>query len=285
MSRRLLRDLGTWRFWARFGLRVFAVVGVEAMLLGLFDVIKPDAISKLSFPVILAVVLIALIIGAVRSWPRPVEEKYSAPKTEIRLIPGNLFDCPDNLVIGMSNTFDTAVPHIIQRGSVQGQFLEKVYKQDQDTLDQDLTKALIRIQSCDTIDKEGKETVYPVGTIAVLRQHRTHYFCVAYSAMDKNNNAQADIDGLWRSLMNLWEAVRQNTNGEAVAIPIIGGGQSRLSQVLPAQDSIRFIALSFMFASRQKRVCERLDIFVRPEDLNRIDMLEFQDFLTSLKPS
>jgi len=54
---------------------------------------------------------------------------------------------------------------------------------------------------------------------------------------------------------------------------------------LPAQDSIRFIALSFMLASRYSKVCDRLDIVVRKEDMKRIDMLELQAFLTSLKQS
>jgi len=40
-----------------------------------------------------------------------------------------------------------------------------------------------------------------------------------------------------------------------------------------------------MFASRQERVCDELRIVVRSEDDKRVDMLEVQDFLTSLKRS
>jgi hypothetical protein len=103
--------------------------------------------------------------------------------------------------------------------------------------------------------------------------------------MNERNEARGTVDGLWRSLTNLWIEVRAHTNGEPVAIPVIGGGQSRLSQILPAQDSVRFIALSFMLASRHERVCDRLDIVVRKQDVEVLDMPELQAFLTSLHES
>jgi len=70
-----------------------------------------------------------------------------------------------------------------------------------------------------------------------------------------------------------------------VAISVIGGGQARLAQILPAQDSIRFIALSFMLASRREKICDELRIIVRPAEYKRLDRLELQSFLSSLRPS
>lgn len=285
MNSRLRRDLWTRRFWTAFASRTFAGIGFIAVLFGLYNVIAPGAISRLNLPMALMVVITALIYGTVRSWPRPIEETYSTPSTQIRLVQGDLFDRQDNLVVGMSDTFDTAIPHIIQSQSIQGQFLARIYHHDRSVLDQELLDALIGITPLKTINKDGKQAAYPIGTVAVIRHGRQHFFCVAYSAMDERNQAHGTVDGLWRSLTNLWDQVRANANGEPVAIPVIGGGQSRLSQILPAQDSIRFIALSFMLASRYSKVCDRLDIVVRKEDLERIDMLEFRAFLASLKPS
>jgi hypothetical protein len=56
-----------------------------------------------------------------------------------------------------------------------------------------------------------------------------------------------------------------------------------MSTVMPIQDAIRFLVLSFMFASRRQRVCEELIIVVRPQDEKRLDMLEVQEFLRSLR--
>ncbi|ASX03433.1 macro domain-containing protein [Mycobacterium intracellulare] len=68
-------------------------------------------------------------------------------------------------------------------------------------------------------------------------------------------------------------------------MPVVGGGMSRMSSIVPTQDSLRFTILSFMFASRRQRVCEELRIVLRPEDYDKLDRLELQAFLTSLKPS
>jgi hypothetical protein len=285
MSNSLLRDLHSRRFWFKLAARTFAGIGFLAVLFGIYDVIRPNAISQIKFPVELVVIALALIFGLWRAWPRPVEETYSSPSTQIRLVPGDLFDRQDNLVIGMADTFDTAIPHIIQRQSIQGQFLEKAYAGDRAALDGDLAAALAGFTPSGTIEKDGKQITYPVGTVAVIRRARQHFFCVAYSEMNERHQAQATVDGFWRSLMNLWASVRQHANGEPVAIPVIGGGQSRLSQILPAQDAIRFIALSFMLASRHTKVCDRLDIVVRPADVDKVDMLEIQAFLSSLKGS
>ena len=70
-----------------------------------------------------------------------------------------------------------------------------------------------------------------------------------------------------------------------VSVPVIGGGQARLASVLPAQDSIRLIALSSMFASRTKKVCDELRIVVHPNDYEKLDRMELQSFLSSLRPS
>jgi hypothetical protein len=91
--------------------------------------------------------------------------------------------------------------------------------------------------------------------------------------------------GLWASLNSLWAAISKHSNGGTVCMPVIGGGMSRLSSIVPTQDSIRFTILSFMFASRSNKVCDELRIVVRPQDYQRLDRLELQAFLTSFKPS
>ncbi|MGQ5261178.1 macro domain-containing protein [Micromonospora sp. ZYX-F-536] len=279
----ILRDISRPRFWRAFAVNAFAGIGVMAVLFGIYDVIEPNAISKVEAPTAIIVLVAALLYATWRCWPRPVEQQYSKPKTMIRIVEGDIFDEQSNLVIGMTTSFDTDVPQVISATSIQGQFLEKVFGHDRSALDAELAAALSAIRPEGNIKKPGKTTTYATGTVATIRQNRRHFFCVAYSSMDLRNQASATIDGLWRSLNNLWDEVRARTNGDPVATPIIGGGQSRISQILPAQDSVRFIALSFILASRHAKVCDRLDIVVRPEDSESLDMLEIQAFLRSLR--
>ena len=77
---------------------------------------------------------------------------------------------------------------------------------------------------------------------------RKLYFCVAYTEMQANCTVQADINGVWTSLNELWRVADARGNGDPISIGVIGGGQSRLSRHLPLQDAIRLTALSYIFA-------------------------------------
>jgi hypothetical protein len=231
------------------------------------------------------VVVISLTYGGYRAWPRPIEESYSSPKTRIRLIKGDLFDQPGHLVIGMCTTFDTLTPHIIAKSSVQGQFLDRIFDGDVQQLDRHLKSALKPFQPVGVIEKQGKKQRYSIGTVATLREHARCFFCVAYTEMNEKNEARTTADGIWHSLQCLWKEISVQANGGRVSIPVIGGGQSRLSQILPAQDSIRFTILSFILASRHEKVCDELAIIVQPKEFEKLDRLEIQSFLKSLRPS
>lgn len=278
------RDLASRRFQRTFLGYLLAGIGGFATFLQVYDVIEPDKIGALGFPIWLPVLVLSAVGAGVAAWPRPIRQQYAKPNTAIHLIEGDLFDRPSNLVIGMTDTFDTHVPHIIASNSLQGQFLTQVFASDLAAFDAALDAALAAIAPVGSVEKEGKTARYAVGTVALIRHHGTkRTYCVAYTTMNKRNEARGSVEGVWESLNSLWRSVRETSNGDPIAMPVIGGGQSRLSQVLPAQDAIRLTALSFMLASRQEKVCDRLEIVIRPEDTKHVDMPEFQAFLSSLK--
>ncbi|MDV6271588.1 macro domain-containing protein [Rhodococcus globerulus] len=279
------RDLCNKRFWRGLAIHGLAALGALSAVLGLFALFWPDMLAGKGFPEVLVIPAIALLYAGCRSWPYPVAQHYATPDTEIRLVTGDLFDQDTNLVIGMADTFDIEPPNIIAINSVQGQFLDRVYQHDVSNLRQDLRVALATKQVVGTVNKEGNNDRYPLGTVATIKHQRKHYFCVAYTSLDEHNNASSTMGVLWESMDKLWDEVRTRSNGEAVSAPVIGLGQSGMSTVLPIQDAIRFLILSFMFASRKQRVCEELRIVIRPQDEKRVDMLEIQDFLASLRKS
>jgi hypothetical protein len=282
----LARDISTKRFWRGFTVHSLSALGVIAALIGIWVAFDPDTLEKMKFPETLWPVAVALVYACARSYPYPIEQQYSTSNTTVRLVTGDLFDRPTSLVIGMADTFDTLPPNIIAAGSVQGQFLDRVYSGDVSALDAALSDALADVTPIGTLAKVGKTDTYPIGTVATIRPTgRKQYFCLAYTQMDVNTNVHCTIGFLWEALTAIWDEVREKSNGEPVAIPVIGLGQSGMSHVLPIQDSIRIIILSFMFASRQRRVCERLDVVLRPIDEKKVDMLEIQAFLKSLRRS
>lgn len=278
-----LRYLKRWRFWRRFLTHAFAALGLESAVAGLIDAFNDGALDGWG-GLIWAGLLVAVVYGAVVARPRPVVAHFSSPQTTIRVISGDVFEQETHLVVGACDTFDTAMPYIAQN-SVQGQFLERVYGGDVTALDRDLEVGLQHALRTGEITKSGKTDKFEIGTVATLRTGKLRYFFLAYTEMDHLNKAHGTADGLWKSLATLWRAVRIESNGAAVSVPVIGGGQSGLSPVLPAEDAIRFIALSFIIASRGKKVCDELRIVALPDQYDRLNHLELQAFLSGLSRS
>lgn len=148
----------------------------------------PTALPAAPWPVVVGVVVISTGWALSQSWPRPIEQRYQQPRTEIRVVVGDLFDQEGNVVVGMSTTFDTETPHVISPDSVQGQLLNRVYDGDRQALDAQLAAALSAMRPSGSFSaadaKPGKQSIYPVGTVAVINQSpRKLYFCVAYTEM------------------------------------------------------------------------------------------------------
>lgn len=236
-------------------------------------------------PVLLAVILFSFIGGLLWSWPRPITQDYRAPKTKISIVRGDLLTETSHLVIGTNDTFDTETPVIISPQSLQGQALQRLFGGDLKEFDAQLAVALAGKPTIGTIVKDGKQIQYGVGTIATIKHAARLVFCLAYCEMDTNNNAHSTPDKIWHSLSLLWEEVSKRGNGNTVCVPVIGGGQARLSNIMPAQDAIRFTLLSFIFASRRGKICDELRVIVRPEEYKKLDRLELQSFLSSLRSS
>jgi hypothetical protein len=282
----LKKDFRTVRYLKATAAQFLVSVGAIAAVLGLYDVFYPDQISELAGTGVLVgvVALVSIAFAVWRTWPRPIQQSFTKPNTEVHIVPGDLFARDGHVMIGMADTFDTQIndPEVIQPSSVQGQFLLQIYNGERAALDTDLDAALAGAIPLGTINKSGKTTRFPMGTVATVRRNGRTYFCLAYTSMDENNNARATVGGIWNCLGSLWDVVRRDANGGTIAVPVIGGGQARIAQHLPAQDAIRLIALSFVLASRVEKVCDRLDIIVLEKEMERLNAPELQAFLRSL---
>lgn len=277
----LRRDARHRRFWIYLGRQFLSAVGLAALVLGLVATLFPDLLTEDGKTIAVIVLLASAVFAAAMAWPREIAETYGRPNIAIRVVEGDLFDRPGHIAVGMTTTFDTEQPYIAP-SSVQAQMLARAYRGDRAHLDTDIEAALAAISPIGEISKAGKTTRYQLGTVATLNRAARCIFCVAYTEMNEKNEARATVDGVWRSLDSLWAAACAHANGGLLSIPAIGGGQSRLSQVLPLESSIRLIAMSFMLASRKERICNGLDIVVPADQYARLDRWELQAFLHSL---
>jgi hypothetical protein len=283
--RTLIADMKTWRFWRHFSLKSFAFLGGLSTVLQTSSVINPASTVFQGPVVLVAVVVVSLLGGLWWSWPRPIAQIFSSPNMTISIVKGDMLNETSHLVVGTTDTFDTLLPHIISPKSLQGQVLNTLFGGDQKRLDNDIAAALANVQPVCTVAKSGKQDKYDIGTVAIVVHASRLIFFLAYCEMDLNNVASSTPDKVWKSFSLLWEEVSRRGNHQLLSVPVIGGGHARLSSVLPAQDAIRLTLLSFMFASREKKICDELRIVVLPKDYDRLDRMELQSFLSSLRAS
>lgn len=282
----LTDDLKTRRFWRHCIAKALACGGAFSALVQFFLIFSPKAADLIQgFWPMIGICIVCLAGGAILSWPRPLEEFYSTANTTIKIVKGDILNERGHLVIGVCDTFDTGPPPIISQNSLLGQTLTRLFNGDIQRLDLLISNALTGIPVTGTIAKPGKTDRYPLGTVAVVRHDPRLIFFTAYCEMNQRNEANATIDGVWKSLLSLWDSLSAFGNHGAISIPVVGGGQSRIAQILPAQDSIRLIILSYIFESRKRRISQELRIVVSPNEYDRLDRLELRSFLASLKAS
>ena len=268
----------------RWVVAFLAGLGFLAGVAGLFAALFPDTAKAQTGWYLWVVIGAPVVWGVLIALPRRhYNRRFSHPDMEVSIVVGDLFEQDGHLVIGMSDTFDTETPVIIQRRGVQGQLLTRVYEDDLTKLDQELHSALLgsEVVATETVANkpEGKRDRYAVGTVAVLGDVDRHFFCVAYARMGNNNMAQSSVSDLWQSLCSTWEAVRNRGQGEPVSIAVVGSGLARLSSQISRPDLVRLILLSFLTASRTQVVTSHLRIVIHPKDAEKMDLRELADFL------
>ena len=143
----ILADIKTWRFWKGFIVKAFACGGFISAVFQFLIIVLPSAASSFQGGgVIVGTVLLSIAFGLIVSWPRPIEMDYSAPKTKIKIIKGDLLEQEGHLVVGICDTFDTELPNIISRSSLLGQTIQNIFGGDVKALDEQLSQTLSAIK-------------------------------------------------------------------------------------------------------------------------------------------
>jgi len=282
--RRLTR---VWRVAEPFAASALLAFGGVSALVQFVGQLYPYTLRA---PGLISLAAVAVCVAWAVWRNRPVKEiahRFYHPATAVRVCVGDLFEQDAHLVVGFSDTFDTALagPRVISPVSMQGQLLERVYGGDAATLDRELVAALHGRQPI-LMERRGSKPVgklkrYPIGTVAVLGTKSRLLFAVAYSSMGSDGTASSSADLLWRGLNGLWDAVYSHAERGPVAMPLIGSGLARVDS-LDREALIRLILLSYLAASRSRVVSRELRIVVRPVDAAAVNLRELRAFLRSL---
>lgn len=216
-------------------------------------------------------------------------------RADVVLVRGDLFEQEDcNLVVGFTDTFDTETDQdiVISRESVQSQLVDRLFAGQRRLLDEKLRTGLRTVRPVATesvrAKPRGRRVRYPVGTTVVIPLDGRRVFATAYSMIGNDLVARSGDADLRLSLDNLWGSVAVHGLFKPVAIPLIGSGLARITDLDRGQ-LLALIIDSFIDACRRyPALTPELRVVVRPEDLARTDLSpverRFQELVPDLEP-
>lgn len=275
----LLKKIGLKRLFSSF----FSIFGLIWLLLEPASFLIPEQLN-FGLSGYLILVFVSAVVSVLQNLPkRSVSNKLSSPDTQIAIKVGDLFQEHSHLVIGFNDVFDTQLGEIIRESSVQGQFLRRVYGNDQSRLDAEIEDALQPYQSKSQLDPDkvsGKTCRYPIGTTLSLGSHNQKYFLVAYGSMSSDLTVTSNPDSISTSLDKLWQEVRRKSQGTDVAIPIIGSDLARSGY--SRMQLAKLIITSFISESKRRFITRKLTVMIYPKDLDSVDFYELQEFIQTV---
>lgn len=269
----------------------FSIVKAAAAFLSMFGVLwLAIEISTFFFPKVSdsirsawPVFLTAGLLGAF--WlNRPITSvscKLSKRDVELRICVADIFKIPGALVVGTNTSFDTDMAAgLIHHASIQGQFTS-VFYDSVAHLDADIDRALRGVATiAENREKLWKSALYPVGTVASVRPKGRTAYLIAIAELNARGVANASFDDLKVALPALWESIANSGTIEAVVIPVLGSGFSRLTET--REEITREIVNSFVAGCAARRFTESLTIVMHPRDFykNNVNIEELGRYLS-----
>ena len=216
----------------------------------------------------------AIIVSLVKAWsPSKISLRWDALQLSVVIKAGDLFAEEDNIAVTSDDFFLTQSPKLVNPRSLIGQLVERCYNQQAVALDADIEQGLTRFSevSLEQSGPEHKNKRYPIGTTPVIRRGNRYIFVTALCRVDlESNHGRATADDVWLALRGLWKTISQNPSGKAVAIPLIGTGQT--GSGLSHSAVLNITLASLLTAARQSPIHDPIHIIVPTQSLAEIDL-------------
>lgn len=255
-----------WRYvlFSRAGAAsVFAIFGavilvVEAM--DFFNVYTRDKYASYAFPFFFLLSLGVSI--AIRRPIKSVAMEFPSSDFSVEVRIDDLFDSAGAIMISTNTTFESDVAGgKISPDSLQGQFTAKYFTGNQNELITQIN------DSCQNINGSAP---YPMGTTLPITTHGKTFYLTVMATLNDQGNASTTLEDVKEALQGLWSHVRNAGELQELAVPLVGTGRGRID--LPRRKMIALIAESFVVASKNGKLSDRLAIVIRPEDARKFEV-------------
>ena len=195
---------------------------------------------------IMVILFVAVFIGTVIE---PAEVTFRVPNTDtkITLKFADLFALDANLLIGVNELFDGELGVPVSQSTVHGQFIVRNFGASSASFRAVVDPALTATgaQPVATGRAMHPSDAYPIGTtIAVPNGARTAFLMAMARTDLVTSKASSDVPTLWTALRRGLLTVNQQGNGEPLAMPLFGNGQSGVK--LEPQHLLRLLILALV---------------------------------------
>ena len=101
--------------------------------------------------------------------------------------------------------------------------------------------------------------------------NETRHYLVALAHTNEDTlKATATANDLWTALCGLWDEVRVSSHGRAVAVPLMGQGQSGVG--LDPRALLQLSLVSIVYQAKESKICERVHIVLHHDLYGEIDL-------------
>lgn len=152
-------------------------------------------------------------------------------------------------IIPVNEYFDTKVDDvIIARNTLHGQFIEKYYTKQIETLDEKISEKLFNKQGVTNPSRQnGKKVKYPLGTLVELDNN---YVLLAFSKFDDDNRAYLSMEEFFVCLLSMWDNLNISYANRNIVVPMMGTGILRLGYgSLSKQEILEIMIYSLKLSS------------------------------------
>lgn len=213
--------------------------------------------------------LASLVLGARKA---DVSFPIRTTNTVLAIRFGDLFDAPGIKAIPVNEFFDTRLGTRVSPLTVHGQFVQRLFGGHPEGLEARLAEALSSISEAAIVQRDGGPARrYPIGTTALIEAGGERFLLTALAHTDiANDKAYATVEDLWQALAGLWYRAREVSNGEAVVVPLFGGGQSGVG--LPPRHLLDILLLSLIAATKKAPVAPIVTVVLPTALFDAVDL-------------
>jgi hypothetical protein len=253
----------------------------------------------------LVVLLISLFFGAWLSLPKlEAIKEFFNHNTAVNVKMGNLLDAENHIVIGSNNYLDTNY-RIEGEKSIKVQFINEKYyterlpdksnsverKKEIEKREKEfklvLDSAMVKLQPISTNNSKnlGRKEYYGIGSVIHIEHDSRNVYFPVIAELDYTDEntikTSTNITNLNMALTALWDYIAQtNSEHKEISIPALGNGLANLQ--LEPLTLVKYIILSFITKSVEKRIAPKLNIILQQGKFDYTDMIGLNKFLSAI---